>query len=282
MTARAGRLVDRGEAGDAGGQHPQHGEVAAAGQQRLHRQQRAGHRRAGRGDQHQLPAVHRVGDRAAEQAEDDQRHERDDRGDADQQRRAGQRVDLVRDGDQRHLLAEHRGGDAARTAGGSAGCAAARCRSPSRGAGRRHRLLDRRAALDGVDRGPAHGARRCTIQPPPSASSRTNRSRSCSRSWPPCQNSTVSGHDPVAAPDRRPRHRARRASARRAAGPARRAPRGSRRRSTAPRPRRPAASRGAGGPRARRTRRRRSAPPGRSPAPAAAARATGRPAPPAG
>ena len=177
-----------------------------------------------RRDQHQPAPVHRVGDRAAEQPEDDQRHQRHDRGDADQQRRAGQRVDLERDGDQRHLLAEHRGRDAPEQPPEVRVAQRRGVDRPAAPARRRHRLLDRPRRPRPGRPASAHGASRCTIQPPPSSSSRTNRSRSCSRSWPPCQNSTVSGHDPVAAPDRRPRHRPGRASARRAAAPARRAP----------------------------------------------------------
>ena len=112
-----------------------------------------------------------------------------------------------------------------RTAAGRPGCAAASCRSPSRAAEPGPAPRPARAALDRVDRRRRslgrHGASRCTIQPPPSASSRTNRSRSCSRSAPPCQNSTRLGHHAVAAPDRRARHRPVAASARRAAAPAR-------------------------------------------------------------
>ena len=48
MTALRVGWLTAANAGDARGQHPQHRQVAAAGQQRLHGEQRAGHRRAGR------------------------------------------------------------------------------------------------------------------------------------------------------------------------------------------------------------------------------------------
>ena len=65
---------------DDRGEQPQHGQVTAAGQQRLRGSSALVTAAPAGGDQHQQPAVHRVGDRPAEQAEDDQRHQRDDRG----------------------------------------------------------------------------------------------------------------------------------------------------------------------------------------------------------
>ena len=112
-------------------------------------------------------------------------------------------------------------------------------------ASRRRRARGARAARGAARRRrSAHGASRS--QRPGTRPSRRNRSRSCSRSGRPCQNSTASGasrkppqcggHGIVAVAEAVPRRRARPARAR----PARRSP------STAARPTRRAASRAAG------------------------------------
>ena len=101
----AGRVVDRVEARlhrDAAVEHP-HRRVAAEG---LHRQRDRDRPQPGARHQGQRAPVHRVGDRAAVQAERDQRHQREDADQADVERRVGQRVDLDRDRDVGHLLAE--------------------------------------------------------------------------------------------------------------------------------------------------------------------------------
>ena len=69
-------------------------------QEQRHRPQTA------RRHQGELAPVHRVGERAAVQAERDQRHQREQADQADRERRAGDRIDLDRDRHRGHLLAE--------------------------------------------------------------------------------------------------------------------------------------------------------------------------------
>ena len=125
---------------------------------------------------------------------------------------------------------------------------------------------------------PRHGARRSMTQPDPVS---RYRSRSCSRANRPCQNSTVAGPDPPAAPERRQRDRRRRRrrraepflDARPAAPPARPGPASTLR--LRARPGTDLGPAGPGGPVLLRRLVGAPAPPGRGRAPGAAARSTG-------
>jgi hypothetical protein len=73
------------------------------GDDRVHEQRRRAEREAELGDSHHLPAVDGVREGTADDGREQERHERDEREEADDCRRAGQLVGLVRDGDEGHL-----------------------------------------------------------------------------------------------------------------------------------------------------------------------------------
>ena len=82
-----------------------------ARQQGVHEQHGRAQRHPELRDPHHPPPVDRVRERTADDRRQEQRHERDEREQADHGRRAGQVVDLVRDGDERDLRAEERDGE---------------------------------------------------------------------------------------------------------------------------------------------------------------------------